>query len=316
MSPLVGLHIQRLSNQMSDQEYIRSLVKEAELYRSQGLLVQSKDKFLKVQQFIKKNKQFGNYRKLLDAVANKIRIVEKDLAEVSQETEAPKLSQDAQDLIKNLFSFSNNQDTAAAEGALALAKFGQYERALTEFHKLLKEGTLPLLSAKNIIRCHMALSSPDAAVDQFGKWASGDTLSKNQLKNVRRFLENVLKQKGIEAKLSEVVDTPLKRSETEPSEADVLDISSVRVKLVEGPNKDSSVEFDVTFQSGNIISVILSANQQELADTFKLGIRLQDMQFYSPIAIFRGSGVVSGKTKIKSGPKQGDYMLDIKIESA
>ena len=300
---------------MSDQQYIRSLVKEAELYRSQGLLVQSKDKFLKAHHFIKNNKQFCNHRKLIDTIENKIRTVEANLAQVNQEAAAPNLSQEVQDLIKNLFSFSNNQGTAAVEGALALAKFGQYDRALTEFHKLLEEGTLPLAAAKNIIRCHMALSSPDAAIDQFGKWASSDTLSTKQLKNVRIFLENVLDKEGIEAKLPEVVERSSETPETEPPGEDVLDIASVRVRLADGTREDSMVEFDVNFQSGNIISVIISANQRELADTFRLGIRLPDMQFYSPIAIFRGSGIVSGKTKITSGPKQGDYMLDIKIES-
>ena len=41
---------------------------------------------------------------------------------------------------------------------MALAKFGQYESALKEFDGLLKGGIMPLVAAKNIIRCHLALS--------------------------------------------------------------------------------------------------------------------------------------------------------------
>jgi len=75
------------------------------------------------------------------------------------------------------------------------------------------------------------------------------------------------------------------------------------------------VEFDVTFQSGNIISIVVSSNQNDLVKAFDIGTVLPDMQFYSPIAIFKGKGIVSGKTQIRSGPKQGDYMLDIRVES-
>ena len=200
------------------------------------------------------------------------------------------------------------------EGAVALAKFGQYEAALAEFHRLLKEGTFPLMAAKNILRCHLALSSPSAVIDQFGQWVSGNLLSKEQLKRTRAFLANILEKRGVKTKLPEIVGaSSVTDQNSEPEE--VLDISSVRVQLGHGPDKGSVVEFDVSFQSGNIISVIVSAKHKDLADTFSLGIRLPDIQFYSPIAIFRGSGIVSGKTKIKSGPKRGDYMLDIRIEN-
>jgi hypothetical protein len=298
---------------MSDQDHIKSLVKEAEIYRGQGLFVASREKYLHVLQFIKKNKQLCRDKKLVNVVKQKIVNLEKDVAGLHQEAAVPELSQEVQGLIKKLFSFSKDEGAAAMEGAVALAKFGQYEAALAEFHRLLKEGTFPLMAAKNILRCHLALSSPSAVIDQFGQWVSGSLLSKEQLKQTRAFLANVLERRGIKTKLPEIVGaSSVTDRSSEPEE--VLDISSVRVQLGHGPDKGSVVEFDVSFQSGNIISVIVSAKHKDLADTFSLGIRLPDIQFYSPIAIFRGSGTVSGKTKIKSGPKRGDYMLDIKID--
>ena len=298
---------------MSEQDHIKSLVKEAEIYRSQGLFVASREKYLHILQFIEKNKRLCSDKKLVNVVKQKIVNLEKDVAGLHQEAAVPELSQEVQGLIKKLFSFSNNEGAAAMEGAVALAKFGQYETALTEFHRLLEHGTLPLMAAKNILRCHLALSSPSAVIDQFGQWVSGNLLSKEQLKQTRAFLVNVLEKRGIKTKLPEIVGaSSVTDQSSEPEE--VLDISSVRVQLGHGPDKGSVVEFDVSFQSGNIISVIVSAKQKDLADTFSLGIRLLDIQFYSPIAIFRGSGIVSGKTKIKSGPKRGDYMLDIKID--
>jgi len=298
---------------MSDQDHIKSLAKEAEIYRGQGLFVASREKYLNILQFIKEHKTLYNDKKLVNAVRKKITNLEKDVAGIHQETAAPELSQEVQGLIKKLFSFSKNQGAAAMEGAVALAKFGQYEAALAEFHRLLEHGTLPLMAAKNILRCHLALSSPSAAINQFRQWVSGDLLSEEYLKQTRAFLTNILEKKGIKSKLPEVVQASSVADRSDEQE-EVLDISSVRVQLENGPDKGTVVEFDVSFQSGNIISVIVSARQKDLADNFSLGIRLPDIQFYSPIAIFRGSGIVSGKTKIKSGPKRGDYMLDIKID--
>ncbi len=61
---------------------------------------------------------------------------------------------------------------------------------------------------------------------------------------------------------------------------------------------------------------LVLAPEHELIQSLKVGIRLNEMNFYSPIAIFRGSGTVSAKTEIKTGPKKGDYSVDIKIEAA
>ncbi len=301
---------------MSKKEYIKSLVKEAELYRTQSLLTESKKKYLQALQFIQKTQLFSNKEKIVGAIKNKIRILEKDQARITEDKVTPKLSKDVQGLIKRLFSFSNNKEAVRVEGAVALAKFGQHERALKEFHSLLNEGTFPLVSAKNIIRCHMSLKSPDAAINEFGHWVSGDLLSIRQLENIRVFLQTLLEKQGHEAKLPEVVEAPSQIPKTEKKQDDVIDICAVKLKLEDGPQKGNIAEFDVNFQSGNVITVIVSAQQKELVDTLTIGIQLPDMEFYSPIAIFRGSGIVFGKTQIKSGPKKGDYVLDIRVDSA
>jgi len=204
------------------------------------------------------------------------------------------------------------------EGALALAKFGQYETALIEFKKILKAGILPVVTAKHIIRCHLALSSPNEAIDQYERWLDNETLEREQLKNVRSFLAAILERKGIKSNLPEAGEIKAEGSSMGgkvTNEGDVLDISSVGVRFAKGSKKGKMIEFEVTFQSGNIISIVLSSNEESLVESLKLGIELPDMQFYSPIAIFRGKGIVSGKTKIKSGPKRGDYMLDIRVEN-
>ena len=125
---------------MSDTKHLQSLITEAETYRTQGLLEESKEKFLELLDFIKTNEQFSKNQPLIDSIIEKVSGVEGEMADVDQLDEAPVLSEEAQNLISRLFSTSENQDIAAIEGAVALAKFGQYERALDEFQMLMKKG--------------------------------------------------------------------------------------------------------------------------------------------------------------------------------
>ena len=105
-------------------------------------------------------------------------------------------------------------------------------------------------------------------------------------------------------------------AEQDEGDEEFLDITSIGITFDSGPRKGKMVEFDVNFQSGNMLSLIISKQDQALIEDLKAGMELKDIQFYSPIAIFNGLGVVSSKTQIKSGPKQGDYCLDIRIKSS
>jgi hypothetical protein len=206
------------------------------------------------------------------------------------------------------------------EGAVALAKFGQYEKALNEFKRLLKEGILPLDAAKNILRCHLTLSSPDVAVYQFKRWMSRGDFSPGDLKYLRGFLQKYMEKRGIQAALPEVVEAPQQKAEPKKKqkkkkkEEEVLDISSVGVQFQNGPLKGKMEEFEVTFQTGNTISIIIPSDRKDLLKSLEPGLRLKEMQCYSLIAVFNGSGVVSNKSVISSGPKRGHYTLDITID--
>jgi predicted fused transcriptional regulator/phosphomethylpyrimidine kinase len=75
------------------------------------------------------------------------------------------------------------------------------------------------------------------------------------------------------------------------------------------------MDFDVHFQSANTVTVLIPAVQKNIADSLVPGTRLEDIQCYSPITVFRSTGTVSGTAKIKQGPRQGDYTLDITIDA-
>jgi len=295
-----------------DQEHIKSLIKEAQLYRTQGLLAESRERYLKVLQFIGGDQQALNHGQLIGAVKDRIRAVEGDMTEIDQATMVPELSHNVQNLINKVFAISNDKEKAEFKGAVALAKFGQHERALEEFHGLLKKGAMPVVAAKNIITCHLTFSSAEAAIGQFEQWVSRDALSRDDLKEIRSFLENTLEKDGIEARLPDVDEPPPLIDETgEAQNTVVLAISSICVPFEDGPLKGDMVEFDVTFQTGNIISVLVRANHKDLLNILRLGTMLPDMQCYSPGAVFRCSGTVFGKTRINYGPKRGDYALEI-----
>jgi len=300
---------------MSEKEQIKSMVKEAELYRTQGLFDQSKAKYLELIQFINNHEQLSKDKKLIEAVNKKLQAVEDVLVEIEEATDTPQLSEDLQNLISQLFSSSKNKDTAAIEGAMALAKFGQYEKAVTELQRLIKEGNFPLLAAKNLLRCQLNFGSPDDAIVQFNRWVHRDELSKGDLQHLKGFFKKLLEKKGIKADLDQVAEGTLETGQPEDQEEDALEISSISFQLEEGPRKGQEVEFDVSFHSGDTISIFIPANQKDLVESLKSGTRLNDIQCFSSLAVLSVNGVISQQTKVTTGPNKGDYALDIKIDN-
>lgn len=310
---------------MDIKQRLKALLQEAEIYQSQGLIVEAHSKFTQAIDFVKSVEKLKNKESLISGILKKIEALDDTKEKVEKDPESPELSTKAQDLIKNLFSFAENKDSesAALDGAVALAKFGQFDRALQEFNTLLENDNVRVEAAKNILRCHLSSASSDEAINQYKNWFAGDIFQPNQLDTVRVYLEDILQKRGVEAELpkpvsgneggkAEVADsTPLADAEEE-----FLDITSIGITFEVGARKGKMIEFDVNFQSGNMLSLIISKQDQELIADLKAGMKLKDIQFFSPIAIFNGAGVVSAKTQIKSGPKQGDFCLDVRIVSS
>jgi tetratricopeptide (TPR) repeat protein len=293
---------------MSIIDQIKKKLNEAEIYRKQGLLNEAKNKYISAKEFIEKNKQAQNSEKILSALEKKIIEVENEIIKVDTGTKPPETSARIQDLIKKLFSFSQENDphSAALEGAIALAKFGQFERSLKEFNELIKIHSLRVVAAKNILRCRIEMSSLKDAVAQFEEWRLGSLLTLEQLNEIRLFLKDIIDKNGSDILLPEI-------DEHTDNIPEILDISSIGIQIDKGDKNGKSAEFDVSFQSGNIISLIISNQNKEWMNSLSVGLKINDIQFYSPIAMFTGAGIVTSKTLIQSGPKKGDYCLDIKI---
>jgi tetratricopeptide (TPR) repeat protein len=293
---------------MSEVQHVRSLVKQAALYRAHGLLAESKGKYEEILSFLGSNQQFQNVEKLAEAVKERLQDVDRDIAEVRSAPTTPDLSPQLQNLIKKLFTFSKTKEVGAIEGAMALAKFGQYEEAVNELQKLLKQGVLPTVAAKNVLRCYLSLSLPQAAIAQFKEWMRNETLSREDLKYVRDFLVSSLKNKGISdvvPELSGDIQALVK------SQDDFLDISSIKIHFQDGKRHRYAVELDVIYQVGGLTSIVVSSADRALLDSLKLGKTLHDIQFYTPVTVFRGAGIISRKSLIETGPKKGSYVIDI-----
>jgi tetratricopeptide (TPR) repeat protein len=311
---------------MEIKQRLKLLLQEAEIYRSQGLISEAYGKYKDAEKMIHAIGNLKNRESLLTAIAEKMKALNFTREKVEKGPTSPELSKKAQDLIKNLFAFPENkdEDTAALEGAVVLAKFGQFDRAIEELNALLARDSTKVEAAKNILRCHMATDATQEAVNLYHQWHSEDTFQPGQLEQVRIYLVDALAKKGIENNLPSPMPAMENAAaenlfEDQPDEEsgdeEFIDITSIGITLENGPRKGKMVEFDVNFQSGNMLSLIISKQDQSLIEDLKAGMELREIQFYSPIAIFNGSGVVSSKTQIKSGPKQGDFCLDIKIKS-
>jgi tetratricopeptide (TPR) repeat protein len=298
---------------VSEKNSIKSFLKEADLYRDQGLLKESRVKYLEILELTKNHKELSKDTKLIDTVNKKIGAVEDELAEIDRATKNFELSEEEENLIKNLFSFSRTKETAALEGAVALAKFGQYKRALVEFQKFIKDGILPAMAAKNMLMCHLSFGKPEAAVDQLRRWIARTVFSKAELKYLRDFLQNILKKKGIEVDLPNLVGVSQQRRKKHETAEEVLEIYAVRVKLNHGARKGQTADFDITFQLGNVITIIIRSIEKDLLNFFKPGALLSQIQCYSPISIFNANAIVNINKKIPSGPKKGDYSVDLEI---
>jgi tetratricopeptide (TPR) repeat protein len=323
---------------------IKKLLKEAELYHSQGLLYEAVAKYNDATEIIQNIEKLNNKQNLLEGISKKINVLKQDISKAELAPKKPEVSENIQDLIKKMYSFSPDidEDAKALEGAVALAKFGQFKRAILEFNELLKRDSTRIDAAKNILRCHMALYSVDEAISQYEKWLLDDIFQLNQLDKIYIFFENLLKSEGVKQTLPktkeevdelrvkasqekdqvqvlEPEDAGLEKDEPEPeaeSEADdedVLDVNSIGISLDSGPQKGDVYEFKVRFQLGKVVSLLIPSRDKDVIENFQVGSELHDVQYYSNVGLFKGSGLVSAVKEITIGPLRGDYCVDIEV---
>jgi tetratricopeptide (TPR) repeat protein len=138
---------------------IKGLLKEAELYRGQGLLSEAKGKLTQAADIIQSISNLKNKENLLGGINTKIKAVDMEIARVESADTTPVIEAETQKLIKRLFTFSQKEDADALtlEGAITLTRFGQYDKAIEEFTELLQKESIRLAAAKKhhpLPHCH------------------------------------------------------------------------------------------------------------------------------------------------------------------
>lgn len=296
---------------------LKKMIQTAELYRSQGLLSEATGKYEDALALLQGSELIQGGQKLADIISKKISAVKNDIQKIEKQPILPEVSREEQDIIKTLFTETkdDNKESDVFEGVLTLAKFGQFERSLEELNELLKKPHLRMKAAKNILRCHMARSSIEDAYSQFQKWQSSDFFSPNQLITIRLFLE-VFRFDNLKENVSLQLRDPEHVDELEITDGEFPDICSMIITFDEGPLKGGTFVLDVSFQTGNVITLFVASHKEELLNNFKVGKILERLQFNTTIAIFKGKGIVDEKVQIDSGPRRGDYRLDIKVTSS
>lgn len=106
-----------------------------------------------------------------------------------------------------------------------------------------------------------------------------------------------------------------KQNDENKKKENFLSINSVGIRLDIGSKKNDLLKFSVNLQMGNMLGLIVPKKDKEVIEQLKVGTRLQDVHFFTPIALLRGIGVISAKKLISSGKNKGDYHIDIAIES-
>ncbi len=296
---------------------LKNLLQAAELYRTQGLLIEAKEKYEKGLELTQGTERIKNKQKIIDNINKKILVLKKEIEEIEKLPTQPEVPKEEQDLIKELFSDAKNKgkEAAAIAGAIALAKFGQFDRAIEELKALLEKAAFRVEAAKNILRCHMARTSIDDAVIQYREWKSNHIFTSGQLLTIRLFFE-VYRYDDLKEK------TPLELRNLEEAEelniqdGNYPDICSMIITLDEGPLEGGTFVLDVGFQEKNLITLFIERHKEELLENFTIGKILNNVQFKSTGAIFKGAGVVREKVKMGSGLREGDYRLDISITNA
>jgi len=300
---------------MTEDKQILALKKEAEIYHNQGLLDQAKEKYLALRDLVTKNNKYSQDAELNRYLKDKINLVNVDLENVNDDDgDTPLLDLDTQDLIGDLFSFSDNDEMAAMESAVALAKFGQYGRALREFTNLFEAGCFPSVTAKNILRCHVMLSAPEKAVSQYNKWDTEERFTTREMDELKGFLSSILGENTGLLSSNEEVETEGNNIIYYDNQSDYLEVYSICLFMKNGLKKVTKAEMKVTRQVENKISFVLDDDQKRLADALLPGGRLSKVLCFSRESVFYTQAVISKKSRITEGPLKDCYSYDFLLE--
>ena len=299
---------------MDKTKQIQSLFREAVVYHTQGLFDEARQKYMEVLGLVRGFRGLRNRDHLVGMITKKLNEVANEARRFENPAAAPVMTETEQTVVReSLFVAADKKtDAHAFDVAVALLGFGQFERALEAFYELLERGALRVQAAKNIIRCHLSAASLERAVSEYEKWRDTGLFEPGEIEKIRVFLEAILRKKRATGELSRVAAGPGAVPEGVDETAS-LDIISILIRFHDGPQKGIDFSFDVASQTDDMVSIIVPGEEDGLLNYVEVGHRLEDVQFFSPLAVLRSAGVLCSKTRINSGPREGSYSLVLRI---
>jgi len=92
-----------------------------------------------------------------------------------------------------------------------------------------------------------------------------------------------------------------------------INIMSVQLPSQYRRPDDQEVILDVAYQRGNFISVIIPKGNPGLSERFRSGLKINDVQLYSPVVVFRSTCLITAVNDILSGPQKGGHALVMQV---
>ena len=286
---------------MQVKEKFQAIIKEARLYSSQGLYDEARLRFETLAKLVQSVEAIRNRDSLLADIRDRIAELDKKIAAVSSENEVRTFTAKESDLVNTLLPDTEETPVEMRlEKAKLLARYGSYAAAIALFSVLIRKKEVRDEAAIGLITAMVKDGKEKDAKNLVQKWETQGLLPEKHLARCKNLVPGMTS--GMEA--------------VEDNEMELLPVSSVGIRLENVPEDlNEQIDLDVSFQSGNLVSLIISSKDKKLIDDLKVGLRLNDMRCYSPVAVFRSSGVVASKHQIDAGPKKGDWCLNIEIKS-
>lgn len=299
---------------MSLKDQINQLFKEIKVYSSQALYDLAKQKCVELTDLVKGSDQFRHKDTLLDVISRKISSIEEDARNSEGINKTTKMTSKELDVVKRLVFASGeaDKDAAAWEVAKAFLILEQYDKALQEFNQLFDNRYKLASAAKNILRCHIGMAAIDDAIKAYQGWSSSEIFSSEQLESLKTFLQNILDKKNIKKEISKLTTDNVDNS-TIDQEDEFLEIISVKLCMNGRSNEKLEATLDVVGQNGATINVIVPKKNIALVENLNVGKEIENAEFNSSSIVFTDLCRVSEKTRIESGPNQGDYSVYMTI---
>ena len=293
---------------------IQLRIKEASVYLAHGLFTEAMQHYQRTLTMLEPVENTPIKRKLTAHIKDRMQLIQTEAAKVSALEKSPQLSDRQQQAVRRSIESDEEQRGEKADFQIAatLMGFGQFNKALAGFHALLKSPELRITSAKNILRCLIAVGSTGMAARQYHQWLENEEIPAEDLEELRIFLEGIFRRKGSEEKLAR----PAVGEDAEKIAADgddPFDVMAVMLPIQSENLQADPPAFDVTSQSSGLVSFIVPAAEKAVVAHLKPGARIQNVNFFTPEALFSEDCVVSTRLRIDEGRRRGDFSVTMRL---